>query len=180
MPAAVCSYARPVPFLCNASTVLMQRQYRSYATPVPFLCNASTVLMQRQYRSYATPVPFLCNAGTVYPTILVQQPKRLQPIFTAVTSSGVFHTHICVHEWRTINTFSALAVTVMSINILCYFIQDNQMCLEDNIKMKYNMDCVCHNYLLFHYFKCWQQVLVWIGNHQANIYKNLKMLVHIM
>jgi len=28
---------------------------------------------------------------------------------------------------------------------------------------------------LFHCFKCWQQVSAWLGHHQANIYKNLKM-----
>jgi hypothetical protein len=40
------------------------------------------------------------------------------------------------------------------------------------------MHSVCHNYLLFYYFKCWQLVSARIDHHQANIYKNLKKSVH--
>jgi hypothetical protein len=36
-----------------------------------------------------------------------------------------------------------------------------------------------HNYLLFYYFKCWQLVPGCKDHNHANIYKNLKRLVHI-
>jgi hypothetical protein len=42
------------------------------------------------------------------------------------------------------------------------------------------MYSVRHNYLLFHYFKCWQLVSARIGHHRANIYKNLKKLMHVI
>jgi hypothetical protein len=42
--------------------------------------------------------------------------------------------------------------------------------------MKYNVYSVCHNHLLFYYFKCWQLVVAWVGHYQANIYKKLKKL----
>ena len=42
------------------------------------------------------------------------------------------------------------------------------------------MYSVWHNYLLFYYFYYWLLVSAWIGHHQANIYKNLKMLVRVV
>jgi hypothetical protein len=57
---------------------------------------------------------------------------------------------------------------------------------EENYKiiqtlLKCNKTCTQPdtNIFLFYYFKCWQLVLARIGHQQANIYKNLKMLVHI-
>jgi hypothetical protein len=50
------------------------------------------------------------------------------------------------------------------------------LCLKNNIKMKLNMYSVWHNNLFSLLIYYWLLVLVWIGHHQANIYRNLKIL----
>src|SRR5215467_10115038 len=57
----------------------MQRQYR--------LHNHFSATTQKTTTNLHSCSIFLCNASTVYTTILVQQPKRLQPIFTAAVYS---------------------------------------------------------------------------------------------
>jgi hypothetical protein len=41
------------------------------------------------------------------------------------------------------------------------------------------MYSVCHNYLLLYCLKFWKLVSALLGLHQVNIYKNLKLLMHI-
>jgi wyosine [tRNA(Phe)-imidazoG37] synthetase (radical SAM superfamily) len=43
--------------------------------------------------------------------------------------------------------------------LVLILVEDIALCLQYNIKMKHNMYCVCHNYLLLYYFKCWRLVL---------------------
>jgi hypothetical protein len=53
----------------------------------------------------------------------------------------------------------------ISISIL---VEDISLCLKYNIKIKKKY-VLCHNYLLFYYFKCWQLASAWIRHHQANL-----------
>jgi hypothetical protein len=58
--------------------------------------------------------------------------------------------------------------------------EDIPLCLQYNIKMKWNVYCVCHNYVpLILLFQMLQLVSARISHHQANIYKNLKKLIQI-
>jgi hypothetical protein len=59
-------------------------------------------------------------------------------------------------------------------------VEDIPLCLKLNINIKLNMYAVWHNYFLFWYFFYWLLISVSKSHNQANIYKNLQMLLHIV